>query len=183
MKKCVLITLIFLALLVIISVVVIVQNSKQTPKILLIDNSTTNLEKRLEQKKKEIKEKTVDVNSTTPRKAEQIVFTGVPKIKILIDNGSQGTPEKLSQDKSIEYKCIIIKEDNKYYWKTRENVELIPTQSGIYTTFIATTGAGYVRIIDPEMKKKIFKEGGQPYDYLEHLLLGLSTISYYGTSR
>jgi len=114
---------------------------------------------------------------------EEVVFTGIPQIKILIENGFQGTPEKLSQSKSIEYKCTITKVDNKYYWTTRENVELIPRQSGIYTTFFATNGAGYVRIIDPEMKKIIFNKGDQSYDYMEHLLLGLSTISYYGTSK
>lgn len=115
--------------------------------------------------------------------AEEIVFTGIPQIKILIENGSQGTPEKLSQAKSIEYKCTITKMDDKYYWATRENTELIPIQSGMWTTFIAETGGGYVRLIDPEMKKILFKDGGQPYDYIEHLLLGLSTISYYGTSK
>ncbi len=134
-------------------------------------------------KSKEPKEKNIDVNSTTPRKTEEIVFTGIPEIKIRIENGSQRTPEKLSQAKSIEYKCTITKMDKKYYWATRENVELIPIQSGIWTTFIATTGGGYVRVIDPEMKKILFKEGEQPYDYMEHLLLNLSTITYYGTSK
>ncbi len=114
---------------------------------------------------------------------EEIVFTGIPKIKILIESGSQRTPEKLSQAKSIEYKCTVTKMDDKYYWATRESVELIPLQSGIYTTFIATNGAGYIRIIGAEAKKVLFKKGEQPYDYMEHLLLGLSTISYYGTSK
>lgn len=115
--------------------------------------------------------------------AEEIVFTGIPRIKIFIENGSQGTPEKLSQAESTEYKCTITKLDNKYYWTTRENVELIRHKSGAYTTFVATNGAGYVRIIDPGTKEILFKEGRQPYDYMEHLLLGLSTISYYGTSK
>jgi len=132
---------------------------------------------------KETKNRLEDLIKPENQATEEIVFTGIPRIKILIENGSQGTPEKLSQAKSIEYKCTITKVDNKYYWTTRENVELISVQSGIYTTFIAVNGAGYVRIIDPEMKKIAFKEGDQPYDYMEHLLLGLSTISYYGTSK
>lgn len=183
MKKSILTICISLVFLAVTSVFVIAQNSNQDEKSSEVDNSISELKAQIEQKKTELKEENVDVNSIIPKKAEQIVFTGIPQVKILIENGSQGTPEKLSQDKSIEYKCIIIKVDNKYYWKTRENVELIPIQSGIYTTFISTTGAGYVRIIDPEMKKRFFKESEQPYDYLEHLLLGLSTISYYGTSK
>lgn len=73
--------------------------------------------------------------------------------------------------------------DDKFYWATRENVELIPRRSGIYTIFVAVNGSGYIRIIGPEMKKIIFKKGEIPYDYMEHLLLGLSTISYYGTPK
>ena len=132
---------------------------------------------------KELEEKNIDVNSTKSRKVEKIVFTGIPQIKILIENGSQRKPEKLSPAKSKEYKCTITEVDNKYYWTTRENVELIPIQRGIYTTFLATTGAGYVRIINPEMKKIVFKESEQPYDYMEHLVLGFSTITYYGISK
>ena len=134
MKKCILITLISLVCLIVPSVVVIAKNHKST----------------------EPKEKNTDVNSTTPRQTEEIVFTGIPEIKIRIVNGTQETPEKLSQAKTIEYKCTITKIDNKYYWTTRENVELIPIQSaspGVWATFIAANGSGYVRVIDPEMKK------------------------------
>ena len=33
------------------------------------------------------------------------------------------------------------------------------------------------------MKKIVFKESEQPYDYMEHLVLGFSTITYYGISK
>jgi hypothetical protein len=112
--------------------------------------------------------------------SDEVTFTGIPSIKILNENGKNSSPEKLPQDKAIEYKCSITKKGDKYYWNTRENVELIPAQSGIYTTYMAINGSGYIRIIDPEAKKALFKDEELPYNYMEHLLLGLSTITYYG---
>ena len=164
MKNRISIILVSLVCLIASSVLVIAENHKST----------------------EHKKKSADANSTTPKKTEEIVFTGIPEIKLRVVNGTQDTTEKLSQAKSIEYKCTITKIDDKYYWTTRENVELIPIQSTypeIWTTFIAANGSGYVRVVDPEMKKIFYKDGELPYDYMEHLLLNLSTITYYGTSK
>ena len=115
---------------------------------------------------------------------EEIVFMGMPTIKIS-EGGISRVPETLSKSKSMEYKCTITKIDNKYYWTTRENVELIPIKSGAYITFLSITGSGYVRIIIPEMKKIVSLLGGtaKEFDYIEHLLLGIETISYWGKSK
>lgn len=115
---------------------------------------------------------------------EELVFTGIPTIKIS-EGGTSRTPEKLSKSKAIEYKCTITKMDNKYYWTTRENVELIPIAGGAFITFLASNGSGYIRIVDPELKDavSIMGETEEKFDYVEHLLLGLKTITYYGKSK
>ncbi len=119
---------------------------------------------------------------------EEIVFTGIPYIKIS-EGGLSRTPEKLNKGKALAYKCTITKMDNKYYWATRENTELVPVGSGAYITFLAINGSGYVRIVKPEMKDIVTQMGavaGDPeekFDYVEHLLLGLKSITYYGTSK
>ena len=115
---------------------------------------------------------------------EKIVFTGIPEIKIS-EGGTNRTPEKLSKAKAIEYKCTITTIDNKYYWTTRENIELIPLKSGAFITFFASNGSGYVRIVDPEMKDAVSVMGDteEKFDYIEHLLLGLKTITYYGKAK
>lgn len=122
-------------------------------------------------------------NVSDTRTAEEIVFAGIPRTKILMDNGQPKPPEKISQEQSIEYKCTVTKLSNKYYWTTRENVELTRNQSGIYTTFVAKHGSGYIQIIHPEMRKNLFEISELSYDYMEHLIIGLSTITYYGTSK
>lgn len=115
---------------------------------------------------------------------EKIAFTGIPEIKIS-EGGINRTPEKLSKYKAMEFKCIITKIDDKYYWTTRENRELIPIQSGAFITFLASNGSGYVRIINHDMKNSASFMGDteEKFNYIEHLLLGLKTITYYGTSK
>jgi len=115
---------------------------------------------------------------------EEIAFTGIPEIKIS-EGGTNRTPEKLSKTKAMEFKCTITKMDDKYYWTTRENVELIPIQSGAFITFLASNGSGYVRIVNPDMKDAASFMGDteEKFDYIEHLLLGLKTITYYGKSK
>jgi len=119
---------------------------------------------------------------------ERVIFTGIPQIKIS-EGGISRVPETISKSKAIEYKCTITKIDDKYYWTTRENVELIPISRGSFITFWAVEGQGYVRFVKPEMKEAVRKMGatvGDPeekFDYVEHLLLGLKSVTYYGKSK
>ena len=119
---------------------------------------------------------------------EEIVFTGMPEIKIS-EGGVNRVPENLTKDKAIKFKCTITKADDKYYWASRENVELVPIASGAFITYWAVNGSGYVRLVKPEMKGEVRKLGavaGDPeekFDYVEHLLLGLKSVTYYGKSK
>ena len=109
--------------------------------------------------------------------AGSIVFSGTPKMKVSTD-GTQASTEKISGKKASEFRCTISKIGDKYYWTTRENLEMIPSASGIYITFMASNGAGYVKIVNPEFRE--FELSG--HHYVEHLILGLSTINYYGSA-
>ena len=119
---------------------------------------------------------------------ELIIFTGVPEIKIS-EGGLNRVPENVAKEKAVQFKCTITKMNDKYYWTSRDNVELIPITSGAYITYWAVKGSGYVRIVRPEMKeavKKLAAMAGDPeekYDYVEHLLLGLKSVTYYGKAK
>ncbi len=114
---------------------------------------------------------------------EEVIFTGVPEVRIS-EGGVSRTAEELSGNEAAECKCIITRIGDSYYWTTRENVELIPVASGsgAFTTYLAVTGAGYVRVMNPEFRALTpgMSETEQSYDYIEHVLMGLRTISYYG---
>ena len=115
---------------------------------------------------------------------EEVVFTGIPTIKIS-EGGSSRIPQKISGAKSVEYKCTITMIDDKYYWATRENVEFVPVSNGAFITFIAMNGSGYVRIIKPGMKEiaALMDVTEKEYDYVEHMILGLKSVTYYGQSK
>ncbi|NIT12956.1 MAG: hypothetical protein GTN99_01530 [Candidatus Dadabacteria bacterium] len=115
--------------------------------------------------------------------AGEVVFEGYPTKKVEVTEQASDTYE-LSNSQSSEYKVIIMREGDKYYWSTRNNIQLVPTRSGIYITFIAVNGAGYVRTLEEELQE-LFKmmpeeEQKKQYLYIEHLIHQLGSITYYG---
>lgn len=121
---------------------------------------------------------------------ERMIFKGVPQIKQI---SLSKKIEKLSNEEAIDLICMITKEGDKYYWSSRENVgnyrfkvELIPAKSGeCYITFIATNGTGYIKIRNKESPElcKDADYGYEKYDYVEHLSIGFTSITYYGVER
>ena len=102
---------------------------------------------------------------------ESVVLKGVPVIqnKSTVEGSSNITLTKSQQEES---KLIITKNGQKYYWATRQNRELTKHVSGIYTIFLDTRGAGYVKAM----------QSGDKVFYIEHMSLGLETITYWGTA-
>lgn len=62
---------------------------------------------------------------------------------------------------------------------------MLRKESGAFITFVAVDGSGYVRIISPEMKDaaSLMAETELKFDYAEHLLIGLRSVTYYGVSQ
>lgn len=112
----------------------------------------------------------------------ETIFSGTPAIKIS-EGGIKRLPENLSQKDFGNLKCIISKIGDKYYWASRENTEMVRRESGAFVTFIAINGSGYVRIILPNMKEatSLMEKTEDIFDYVEHLLIGLRSVTYYGT--
>lgn len=57
--------------------------------------------------------------------------------------------------------------------------------SGAFITFVATAGSGYVRIILSDFKEaaSLTDETEKKYDYVEHMLIGSRSVTYYGTKQ
>lgn len=55
-------------------------------------------------------------------------------------------------------------------------------KSEAFVTYVALNGSGYVRVIRPESKQAASLMGPteEQFDYVEHLLIGLKSVSYYG---
>ena len=110
---------------------------------------------------------------------EVIVFIGAPEVRIATEGKENGVLEKLSKDKVSEYRCVISKKGDKYYWTSREDKDIKKSESGIYITFTRSDGApDYIRIINPAFLKVAAAYGD--YGYIEHLTHALSSITYWG---
>ena len=108
------------------------------------------------------------------------VFKGYPAIKI-IERGSSRDANEVLVAKAPDLACVISNIDGKFYWASRENVEVFPMVSGAFTTYLAINGSGYVRVSNLEFRAGLKTAGEGEHDYVEHLLLGLNSITYYGS--
>ena len=112
------------------------------------------------------------------------VFSGIPSVKIS-ESGTERLAEAINQDQAVKLGTVISEIGGKYYWATRGHEEMIRLVSGAFVTYIAVNGSGYVRAIDPATKAaaSLMSPTEAKFDYVEHLLLGLRSVTYYGTAQ
>lgn len=122
--------------------------------------------------------------SADPSAQSQTVFAGVPSMKIS-EGGTERLPVTLTRLQAANVHCVISKIGDDYYWASRENKPLVLIEGTAFNTFVAADGSGYIRVILPHMKKSASLMGGAEaaFDYVEHLLIGLSSVTYYGETR
>jgi hypothetical protein len=114
----------------------------------------------------------------------QTVFSGIPSVKIS-EGGTERTPEILPREIAINLVCTISQIGGRYYWATRENTEMVRQVSGAFVTYVAINGSGYVRVIDKNGKAptSLMSSTEMKFDYVEHLLIGLRSMTYYGNLK
>ena len=115
--------------------------------------------------------------------AQSFSFTGLPSVKVT-EGGIERSAEKIEQSKASSVACIVKEIDGKFFWETRGNKPLLKIDSGAFVIFLAVDGSGYVRLIKPSFKEatSLMSNTEKNFDYVEHLILGLRTVSYYGKS-
>jgi hypothetical protein len=126
-------------------------------------------------------QKTASSNKTSTEGAKTI-FIGFPKKKVS-EGGLDRVVEDLSRKKAVNLRCVISKIKDKYYWASRENVEMVKIErAGALITFLAVNGSGYVRVIKPELKEaaSLMSKTEESFDYVEHLTICLRSVNYWG---
>ena len=115
--------------------------------------------------------------------SQSLSFNGIPSVKVT-EGGIERTAEKIEQSKSFSVACIVKEMDGKYFWETRGNKQLLKIDSGAFILFLAVDGSGYVRLIKPSLKEvaSVMSNTEKNFDYVEHLTLGLRSVTYYGKS-
>jgi hypothetical protein len=99
------------------------------------------------------------------------VFRGTPSMRV--DFGPDGVSQRqLKGKEGTEATVVIDRVDGKFIWTSRQELEMVRRMSGIYAIFVAQSGAGYVEVERPL--------DGQSFRFIEHVHVGLGTITYYG---
>ena len=113
-----------------------------------------------------------------------LVFVGFPthsvKVNVKEKDGNfiPSKTEELGKKKSAEYKCLIIRRGNKYYWKSREYKELERTASTTYVTFSRSNG-DHITILKPSFYELLGIEKGD-IKYIEHITEDVWSVNYMG---
>ena len=121
---------------------------------------------------------------TVAAQAQSTTFTGLPTVKIT-EGGVERSAEKLDRATASTLFCVINEKDGKFYWETRGNKPLLKIDSNAFVIYVAVDGSGYVRILKPEFKQAAASISAteKNYDYVEHMMLGLRAVTYYGVSN
>ena len=124
------------------------------------------------------------VFSTHAAGQARTVFSGLPSVKVS-EGGTERLAEAISRSQAANLGCVVSEIGGKYYWAMRGNKEMIRGVSGAFITYIAVDGSGYVRVINPALKNaaSLTSPTEAKFDYVEHLLLGLRSVSYYGNAQ
>lgn len=125
------------------------------------------------------------IGAPVPLNAQaRTVFSGLPVVKVS-EGGVERVPETLARSTAVHVACEISESGGKYYWATREKKEMVRRTSGGFTTYIAVDGSGYVRVVDSGAKGAagLMSVTEARFDYVEHLLVGLRTVTYFGRAR
>lgn len=118
---------------------------------------------------------------SVPNAHAEIEFEAVP-VKAVFVNEGESQELELSEQQAEEARVVILKTSAGYVWATRKNLPMERTESGVYITYTAKSGAGYVRVLHPAMREAVrslpLDVGG--FSYMEHLVNMLGSITYFG---
>lgn len=105
----------------------------------------------------------------------ETIFLASPELRATVGPGGNPEVMALTEDQQQANSVEIARCGDVYCWRSRGNVEMVRNHSGIYDIFLATSGAGYVKIERPLV-------AGKPFRFLEHVHSGLATITFFGST-
>jgi hypothetical protein len=113
----------------------------------------------------------------------QVEFEGIPSVFVQVQEGTTRSVE-ISSSRVPDLRVKITQEGAQYIWASRNNLTMSKTESGVYITYTATNGAGYVRVLNPMMRKALEslppEQRAKEFVYMEHLVNRLGSITYFG---
>lgn len=115
--------------------------------------------------------------------AADIEFEGTPSVKVEVREGVAQTAT-VPTHRASEVAVRVMRSADGFLWASRKNVPLVKQESGAYVTYVATTGAGYIRVLSPAMRRAVSslpaEQRDQEFFYMEHMVDQLGSITYFG---
>jgi hypothetical protein len=101
--------------------------------------------------------------------AAETVLLGIPESRV--NAGPETSGRSLLSEEQQEANSVVIVEDRgRFLWRTREDHPVTRSVSGIFVLYVCPEGCGYIKVN--------MTDG----TYLEHVTLGLTTITYFGNA-
>lgn len=109
---------------------------------------------------------------------ESVVFVGIPaSLAVASEEGAERTT--LEGAEAADRQVVIVKKDGKYYWRSREDIELFYFTAGAMHFFVAPR-SGYIKIMDTSSIVALLDEKLPRYMYFENMSQLLTTLTYHG---
>ncbi len=106
-----------------------------------------------------------------PAVAKKFAAVGVPitQTRSTIDSAFSVS---MDNNQKVSNRLVIVEDEGKYYWETRDHHELIFTQTRQFDLFLDQKTGGYIKII---------KQNDGSYAYLEHIsFTDFKAFTYWG---
>jgi hypothetical protein len=116
--------------------------------------------------------------------AVEVIFEGIPRVKMEIREGFTSSLA-LSLEQILESSVRISGDGENYFWVSRGDVPLIKTESEGFVTYVAVTGAGYIRVMSRTMREAyerlpVVERAKLGYRYMGHLTHRMGAVVYFG---
>jgi hypothetical protein len=112
---------------------------------------------------------------------DRVVLSAEPTTRVV--SGPDTTERSsLAEDERGKYRVVIVERGGRYYWASRERRELRLVPSGVFLLFVEPNGGGYVKVLDQRKVDSTLRFAGPPLQFFEHVAMGLSTITYWGSA-
>ncbi len=105
-----------------------------------------------------------------------VVLDAIPNTRVV----ASGTDAVRSPAADIENRVGILKVGDVYVWATRDGRQLIRRTSGVYDIYIEPGGGGWLKVESDRLPD--FLRGDSPFEFIEMASIGMSTITYFGTT-
>ena len=113
------------------------------------------------------------------------ILSGEPTIIKISEGGTERVAEPIGLSQGRALRCVISQVGSFYYWASRNNLQLARIDGPVFVTYVAMNGSGYIRVLKPDARAAaaLISPTEAQFDYVEHMLVGPLSVTYYGFDR